>query len=165
MFFQRFQKFLAFAAFTAAAALSQTTTSGTVTETSNTAPVGLASSETAQVNLLNAASASSNGTAASCTGTVSFLNASGTAIGTATPFTIASGVITSVSLPFGKAGVTGTRTEIRAVITRTVTLNSGVPCALQATLETYDTATGVTHLYLSNLSTPNVGNGGFGGGH
>src|SRR5579863_6223267 len=99
MFFQRFHKLLTAAAFTAAAALSQTTTSGTVTETSNTAPVGLASSETAQINVINTATASSSGTAASCTGTISFLNASGKAIGTATPFTVASGVIASASLP------------------------------------------------------------------
>lgn len=162
MFFQRFHHLLALAAFTAAIALSQTTSSGTFTETSNTPPVGLASSETAQINVVNAASNSSSGTAASCTGTISFLNASGTAIGTATPFTIASGVISSVSLPFAKVGVTGTRTEIRGVITRTVTVGSGgVPCSLEATFETYDTSTGVTHVYLSNLSLPNVGNGGF----
>jgi hypothetical protein len=90
------------------------------------------------------------------------LNASGTAIGTATPFTIASGVITSVSLPFAKVGATGTRTEIRGVITRTVTLNSGVPCALEATFETYDTSTGVTHVFIANVSTPNGPGGGFG---
>jgi hypothetical protein len=147
----------------AAVALSQTTTSGTVTETSNTPAVGLASSETAQINVVNAASNSSTGTAASCTGTISFLNASGTVIGAATPFTVASGVISSVSLPFAKVGVTGTRTEIRGVITRTVTLNSGVPCSLEATFETYDASTGVTHVYLSNVSVPNMPNGGQGG--
>jgi hypothetical protein len=161
MFFQRFHHLLAVAAFTAAIALSQTTSSGTVTETSNTPPVGLASSETAQINVVNIASNSSSGTAASCTGTISFLNASGTAIGTATPFTIASGVISSVSLPFAKVGVTGTRTEIRGVITRTVTLNSGVPCSLQATFETYDSSTGATHVYLANVSVPSVPEGRF----
>jgi hypothetical protein len=165
MLFQRFHQLLAAAAFTAAVALSQTTTGGTVTETSNTPPIGLASSETAQINVVNTASASSSGTAASCTGTISFLNASGTAIGAATPFTVGSGVISSVSLPFAKVGVTGTRTEIRGVIARTVSLGSGAaPCALEATFETYDTSTGVTHVYLSNLSLPNGGNGGFGPG-
>jgi hypothetical protein len=161
---QRFYRLLTAAAFTAAAALSQTTASGTVTETSNTPAIGLASSETAQINVVNVASNSSSGTAASCTGTISFLNASGTVIGTATPFTVASGVIASVSLPFAKAGVTGTRTEIRGVVARTVTLNSGVPCGLEATLETYDTSTGVTHVYLSNVSAPNAPNGGNGPG-
>ena len=40
-------------------------------------PIGLASSETAQINVVNTAAASSSGTAASCTGSVSFVNASG----------------------------------------------------------------------------------------
>lgn len=154
MFFQRFHRLFAAAAFTAVVALSQTTSGNTVTETSNTPPIGLASSETAQINVVNTASASKNGAAASCTGTISFLNASGAVIGTATPFTVASGVISSVSLPFAKTGVTGTRTEISGVITLTVTPNSGVPCSLQATLETYDSSTGVTHAYLANLPTP-----------
>jgi hypothetical protein len=166
MYFRRFHRLLRAAAFTAAFAFAQTsTTSGTVTQTTNTPPVGLASSETAQINIVNTASASSSGTAASCTGTISFLNASGTVIGTATPFTIASGVITSVSLPFAKAGVTGTRTEIRGEITRTYTLNSGVPCSLEATLETYDASTGATHVYLTNIAAGAVSNSGFGPGH
>ncbi len=161
MFIKRLLPLLTGAALTATFALAQTsTTSGTVTQTSNTPVVGLASSETAQINVVNVASASSSGTAASCTGTISFLNASGTAIGTATTFTIASGVISSVSLPFAKVGVTGTRTEIRGVITHTVTLNSGVPCSLEATLETYDTSTGVTHVYLSNIASGGIPNGG-----
>jgi hypothetical protein len=154
MFSQRFHRLFAAAAFTAMVALSQTTSSNAVTETSNTPPVGLASSETAQINVVNTASASKSGTAASCTGTISFLSASGAVIGTATPFTVASGVISSVSLPFAKTGITGTRTEIRGVITLTVTPDSGVPCALQATFETYDSSTGVTHVYLANVSAP-----------
>ncbi len=165
MFIQRLTQLLTAAALTAAFPLAQTSTStGTVTQTTNTPVVGLASSETAQINVVNAAAASSSGTAASCTGTISFLNASGTAIGTATSFTVGSGVINSVSLPFAKVGVTGTRTEIRGVITHTVTLNSGVPCSLEATLETYDTSTGVTHVYLSNVAAGNVPNGGGGPG-
>jgi hypothetical protein len=161
MFIQQLNRLLMAAAFTAAFALAQTTSTGTVTETTDTAVFGIAGSETAQINLVNTATASSSGTAASCTGTISFVNASGAAIGTATTFTIASGVISSVSLPFAKVGVTGTRAEVRGVITRTVTLNSGVPCSLQASLEVYDTSTGVTHVYVPSLSTPS-GNGGFG---
>lgn len=157
MFLHNFQQLLTAILFTAAAAMAQTTTTGTVTQSSDTPPVGLASSETLQINLVNTAVNATNGTAASCTGTVSFLNASGTAIGTPSSFTIASGVISSVALPFAKVGVTSTRTEVRAVITRTVTVNNGVPCSLQATLETYDSSTGVTHLYLPNLVVPSLG--------
>ena len=164
MILRRFYPLLTAAAFMAAAAWSQTTTSGTVTETSNTPAVGLASSETAQINVVNTASNSSSGTAASCTGAIQFLNASGKAIGTATSFTAASGVIQSVSLPFASVGATGTRTEIRGAITRTDTLNSGVPCSLEATFETYDTSTGVTHVYLPNVTVPNLPSVGIGPG-
>lgn len=159
MFIRRFNHIILAAAFSAAIASAQTTTTGTVTETSNTPAVGLASSETAQVNLVNTASNASSGTAASCTGTVTFLNSSGKAIGSASSFTVTSGEIQSVSLPFGSAGATGTRTEIRATISRTITLNSGVPCNLQITLETYDTSTGVTHVYVPNAASSGVGIG------
>ena len=60
--------------------------------------MGLAPGETVQVNLVNLASASSSGTAASCAGSVSFYNAAGSIIGTATTFTLTSGQITSVEL-------------------------------------------------------------------
>jgi hypothetical protein len=176
MFFQ-FNRFMMAIAFTALAAAQTTTTTTTQTLTSNTPPVGLASSETAQINLVNTASNAADGTAASCAGTVTFLNSSGAAIGAATPFTVASGVIQSISLPFGKSGATGTRTEIRASISQTITaecalwacpnsagtltVGDGVPCNLQVTLETYDTSTGVTHVFLANGSG-NVGEVGVG---
>ncbi len=153
-------QFLSAALIAATAAIAQTTTTGTLTQSTDTPPVGLASSETLQINVVNTASNSSNGTAASCTGTVSFLNATGAAIGSPTSFTVASGAIASVSLPFGKTGATGTRTEIRAVIARTFTPGAtpaaAPPCSLQATLETYDTSTGVTHVYLPNISVPSL---------
>src|SRR5580658_4343925 len=101
--------------FTAAVAIAQTTTSTTTrTQTSNLPPVGLASTETAQVNVTNTTSSSTE--TASCAGTISFLNAAGTAIGSATSFTVASGVTSSVSLPFAKTASTSVRAEVRAVI-------------------------------------------------
>jgi hypothetical protein len=153
MFTARISQLLSIAVFTAAAALSQTTTTGTITETSNTPPVGLASSETVQVNLVNAASnpSNANAPAAACTGTVSFLNASGKTIGTPANFSIASGVIYSTSIPFATVGAS-TRTEVRAVITRSITLNANTPCSLQGTIETYDTTSGVTHIYYPNIA-------------
>ena len=140
---------LALVTLTAACALAQTTTTGTTTTRSFTyPPVGLGSSETAQLNVVNDATTSSSGTAASCTGTIAFLNASGTAIGTATSFTVTSGQIASASLPFSRVGATGIRTEIRGVITLTTTTGSGVPCSLASSLETFDTSSGATHLHL-----------------
>lgn len=151
MTFQRaFVTILTVAALAATAAMAQTTTTTTTTTATREAtypPVGLATSETLQINVVNLASNSSSGTAASCTGTITFVNPSGATIGSAASFTVTSGQTSSISLPFAKSGASA-RTEIRGVISYTVT--SDVPCSLASSLETYDTATGVTHLFLSN---------------
>jgi hypothetical protein len=148
MFYRRLVMTLAVSAL-AGAAMAQTTTTGTITRESNLPAVGLAPSETAQVNVVNLATASSSGTAASCSGTIAFVNGSGATIGTATPVTVTSGEIKSASLPFSMTGA-ASRTEIRAVLTLTETSGSGVPCALSSSFETYDTASGVTHVYVVN---------------
>lgn len=158
MFIRQLQIFFFAAALTAAVAAAQTsmqtTTSGTITSTTTTPPVGVASSETVQVNLVNTASNATNGTAAACAGTITFLNASGTAIVPAATFNVSSGVIASFSLPFGKMGATGNRTEVRVSVARTITVTGAPmpPCSLDATLETFDTSTGVTHVYVPNVS-------------
>jgi hypothetical protein len=136
--------------------LAQTSTTGTRTIT--LPPAGLGSTETARINVANVASDSSSGTAASCTGTISFLNASGTAIGSAATFTVTSGQISSGSLPFSSAGISGVRGEIRGEIQ--LTLAAGVPCALAFSFETFDSTTGATHIFLANPG----GGPGFGGG-
>lgn len=129
---------------------AQTTTPTSLTRTFNFPPVGLGSSETAQINVTNLAAASSGGTAASCTGSISFANATGAAIGTATPFTVGTGQISSVSLPFAKATSSGSRVEIRGVVQLTVSTTAQAPCSLEFSMETFDTISGVTHLFLSN---------------
>jgi hypothetical protein len=134
---------LSLAAATIPAALSQTT----ATHTRKFQPVGLGATETAQINVLNSASASSSGTAASCTGSISFLSSTGTTIGAATTFTVTSGQIFSVKLPFASSGGSGVRTIIIGEVS--VTPVSGTPCSLSATLETWDTATGATHIELT----------------
>jgi hypothetical protein len=150
------------AALAAASAFAQGTTS-TTTTTRNFIfpPVGLGSTETAQVNLVNIAAASSRGTAASCTGSISFANASGAAIGKATTFTVGSNQIVSVSLAFGTSGLAGTHGEILASVSQTVTLPSSPPCSLVFSLETFATATGETHIVLTNaaVNTPVVQDG------
>jgi hypothetical protein len=130
------------------AILAQTNTS---TVTQSLPPFGLGSTETARLDLTNLASASSGGTAASCTGTVSFVNAAGTIIGTATPYTVTSGQTSSVSLAFPSAGFSGSRGELRAVIAATRT--PGVPCQLHVSLQTFDTSSGATHLYVADEFT------------
>jgi hypothetical protein len=109
--------------------------------------VGLASTETIGVNLINLASNPTAGTAASCAGSVSFVNAAGATIGTATTFTLTANAVTSVNLAFSGAGLTGIRGLIRTVVATTTT--SGVPCALSYSLNTFDTATGATHVFLA----------------
>lgn len=146
---------------TSTAIFAQTTTTPTSTVTQSLPPFGLGSTGTARLDLTNLASASSIGTAASCTGTVSFLSATGATIGTATPYTVTSGQTSSVSLAFTSAGITGSRGELRVDIAATRT--SGVPCTLQISLQTFDTSSGATHFYaassLREISSAGPGRG------
>src|ERR1035438_1468217 len=77
----------------AATAVAQTTT--TVTSDASTPVVGLAGSETVQINVINTAAASPSGVAASCVGAITFYNSSGSAIGSATSFSIGTGQVFS----------------------------------------------------------------------
>jgi hypothetical protein len=144
----------------AATALAQTTT--VVTTDVSTPVVGLAPSETVQINVINTAAASSSGVAASCVGTVTFYGSNGAAIGGATSFTIGTGQVSSVSMVSGKSS----RMSVRGVVALTETLRSGVPCSLATNVETYDTTSGVTHLHVESGS-PVVQQAGpaTGGGH
>lgn len=118
-------------------------------------PMGLASSETAQVNIVNnSVSASTGGTVSSCTGTVTFYNASGTAIGKPASFDIGGGQIFSTTLPYASTGESGARTVIRVAISIAPTSIASLqppppPCALASSLETYDASTGVTHAFVA----------------
>ena len=114
-------------------------------------PVGLASSETAQVNVLNTAQANGS-TAASCSGSISFYNAEGTVIGSAATFNnLATGQIFSATLPYSASGGNGSRTVIRVEIARAQSVTGAAvpPCNFTSSLETFDTATGVTHVVIS----------------
>jgi hypothetical protein len=129
-------------------AVAQTTT---VTQTFTFAVIGLASSETAQVNVVNENSSTSSQTAPSCSGTVAFLNSSGANIGSANAFNnLTSGQIFSATLPFSAFGVSSSsRPVFRAVVSLVQTLGGGLlPCSLAVSLETYDTLSGVTHTVL-----------------
>ena len=141
-------------------AMSSAFGQSTTTRDFNLPPVGLGATETAEINVANFASNASDGTAASCTGSISFLNASGATIGSATPFTLASGQILSARLPFSGAGASGTRTAIRGVVALTLsTATPRPPCGLAVSLATYDTSSGATHALV-----PSGAGGGPGGG-
>ena len=119
----------------------------TTTRNINLPGFGLAATETARVSLTNLAANATNGTAAACNGSVQFVNAAGANIGTASTFSIAAGVTTSVSLPFGSSGATGTRAQIRPVVAVTRVSNAQTPCSLSIVVESFDTSSGVTHVY------------------
>src|SRR5579871_644362 len=116
---------------------AQTTT--TTTRDFIIGPIGVGSTETIQVNVANLASNSANGTAASCTGSITFNNTTGNAIGTSMPFTVTAGQISSASLPFSKISSSTARTEAIGVIALTASSSSPAPCQLHYSLETYDT--------------------------
>lgn len=134
-----------FAMMTVGFAFGQATTSPKIPEYSFPL-VGLASTETIGVNLINLASNPTNGTS-SCAGSVAFINSAGTTIGTATTFTLAAGAVTSINLPFSSSGLTSPRGLLRTVVSETFT--PSVPCQLSFTLNTFDTTTGVTHVFLT----------------
>ena len=132
-----------------AATAQSAPTAAPATRLINFPPAGLAFGETMQVNLLNQAANPAIGTAASCTGTVSFLDASGKELAkSGGNFTVAAGAIQSISL-LGTAvnASMGSRAEIHAVVS--LTIARGTPCSLVESLETFDSSTGATHVFLT----------------
>jgi hypothetical protein len=112
-------------------------------------PVGLAFTETAQINVANTASNPTNGSAASCTGTISFNNATGASAQTPVKFTVTAGQIFSTELTAAKLGVVnGQRSEFIASVQ--LTLTPKTPCTLSVSLETFDATSGATHIYLQS---------------
>jgi hypothetical protein len=116
-------------------------------------PVGLASSETASITVVNTATAFLSPAVASpspsCTGTISFSNAGG-AIGTPASFTVGAGGFQTITLPFASAGLTGNRGEIQGKVSLAISSTAPAPCSLVFSLETYDSTTFATHAVLSN---------------
>ena len=135
-------------------AFGQTTT--TNTREVDFPAIAFGSGETLEINVINVAANSTSGTAASCTGSVLFKNAAGTAVGSASPFTLTTGQISSTRLPFATATSSGGRTAIRAAVQITApTTTPRPPCSLQFTLEVFDSATNATHIVITDggLST------------
>jgi hypothetical protein len=149
----------ALAAWSACSAAGQPGVTTSVTRQFTFPVVGIGSTETAEVIVSNQAVNSSNGTAASCTGNVSFTNAgSGASMSSPTNFTLAAGAISHVSVQ----GVAGSRTYILPAVQQTITNGSArPPCTLEMTLEIYDTTTGATHavLTLEGVRPVGLGNG------
>lgn len=138
---------------TAVCAFGQFANAITTTTTTSTSlpPVAIGMTETVQVILTNTAAASVIGNAiptqtqASCNGSVSFYNASGAVIGTATTFTVPGGQTAQVSLPYASAGSAAVRALIRPVVSVTSPISATASCSLSYSVATFDTVSGVTH--------------------
>ena len=141
------------AAFSVAAQTTITTT--TPSRTLSFPLVGLGSTQTARINVLNSAANSSSGTAASCTGSISFLTPGGTTIGTATSFTLTSGQLATASLPFASSGGSGNHTVIGGEVQLTAPATTPrPPCALQVSFELDDTTSGATQVLINGAMAP-----------
>jgi hypothetical protein len=126
-----------------------TTATAIITRNYSFPPTGLSSSETAQVNVMNTAPASSTA-ASSCAGTITFGNAAGTEIGSAVPFNVTGAQIFSTQLAFSKLGMTANRGEFAVALQVTTSIPATTPCSLVFSLETFDNSTGATHIFLGN---------------
>jgi hypothetical protein len=127
--------------------------------------IGIADSETAQLNLLNIG-VQPPGVGYVCTATVSFVNAAGTVLKSAT-LTVLPGQSASLSLRSDTdlSLLPGDRRDVRARIaipgiltptaSTTSSASSGVPsiCNLIPTLEVFDTVTGKTLVTLGHVET------------
>src|SRR5439155_22922295 len=93
---------------------------------------------------------SAAGTEAACVGNITFTTPAGATVGTATPFTLASGQVVTARVPFATLAVSGTRGVIRGIINETIsTATPRPPCSLSFSFQTFDTGTGATHALLT----------------
>jgi hypothetical protein len=140
----------------AAFAQSSATTGANTTVLLQLPPAGLAASETAQVNIINTA-LPLPGPEPYCGATIVFYGGKDgdSILGTPAAFNVRFFQVFSVTLPYASTGASGSRTVIRVRITLSPVFlpsDSGPqigPCTLVSSLETYDTATGVTHAFFS----------------
>jgi hypothetical protein len=121
-------------------------------------PVNLASSETAQVAIMSSAAAYVGGSFLTpCNAVVTFYGSDDSAIGTPTNFSVGdTRQIYTAQLPYATASAKGSSTAISARIA--LTPQSGVfsvlgppipPCAVAFSFETFDTATGISHAFVT----------------
>jgi hypothetical protein len=147
----------------AVSAFGQTAATSTSTPSSaQFPPVGLAPTETAQVNVVNTLLPPANGGVEPfCSGTIAFYSGgpANTTVAAIAPFQVRPGEVFSAPLSYTATGSPGTRAVVRVAITLSPLLlptDAGpavTPCALAASLETFDTVTGVTHAIVSSVTT------------
>lgn len=138
----------AFAQSTTPPSMPTTPTPVSFTRTYAFPPVGLASTETASISVMNIATTSSDGTKATCSGSISFTSADGTSAGPAKTFTdLLTGQIQSAELASSGSG----RVLISGSVQVTITPSAYTPCSLLLTLQTFDTTTGVAHATVTSV--------------
>ena len=132
-------------------------TTPTFTRTFLFPAVGLAATESARIAAVNIAQTSHKGTAALCTGSISFTDALGKPVGAVSPFKdlptgqIAHGDVSG----FNPSNSSSVRNEYQGSVQVTVGPGASAPCSLLLTLEVFDTQTGVTRgLITSAIEEP-----------
>jgi len=124
----------------------------TITRTFLFPAVGLGQTEFARIAVVNIAKATAKGTAAACTGSISFTNDQGSPVGAVTSFkNLATGHIAHGDV----AGLTpsnpsSVRNEYQGSVEVTMTAGSSAPCSLLLTLEVYD-MTGPTRAVITSV--------------
>ena len=125
-------------------------------------PVGLAVSETAQVNVVNTGVPPlTTGVGPYCSGSIVFYDIGGSVLGTLKTFTLEPAQTFSAALPFASANASGPRAVIRASIyigafkLPTAAGPMVASCWISSSLETYDSATGVTHAIVTGSTALN----------
>ena len=122
-------------------------------------PVSLATTETAQVDLVSSAAGHSE-SPGPCDASVTFYGADGVSLGTPTSFAVGKAPeVFSAQLPYASTGTKLSSTAISAQIALTalpltVAYRSAIPpCVIAFSMKTFDVATGVTHAFVAGQST------------
>jgi len=118
--------------------------------------VGVAPTESVQVNVTNMAPFSPNGgVEPNCTGVILFYYSPAYSPNSVLPFaqtgfSVTSGQSFSFSTPYSSSGGTGGRQVIRPAINLAITINGPNPaCILVSSVETFDTSSGVVHAVIN----------------
>jgi hypothetical protein len=113
--------------------------------------VGVAPTESVQVNVTNMAPQSLTGGIENCSGVILFYYSPANSPNSVLPFaqtgfSVAGGQTFSFSAPYSSTGGTGQRQMIRPAINLAITTSGTTPaCILASSVEIFDTTTGVLH--------------------
>jgi len=117
--------------------------------------IGVAPTESVQVNVTNMAPQSLNGSIQNCSGIILFYYSPANSPNSVLPFaqtgfSVASGQSFSFSAPYSSTSGTGGRQVIRPAINLSITTSGTTPaCILVSSVETFDTSSGVVHAVIN----------------